>query len=193
MKRITFLLFLTVAAGGPVSAGPAATNRFGENRTLLIEPSSMPLPAGAATLTIGVLERTNGIYAGDYRVKVFPYFYKSEKGRLAMVVSDGALANIRAGKATAITGTATTSGQRGRCRRIEAMVTPNGRDQGRLKVLFLAGSREMIFEPVYHLVNTAPSPALRPVPRATLPAATGGHPSGATATDNTGPTAVLHL
>ena len=156
MKRLVLLLSLAVIGGGQLCAAPVATGVAAEDRILVIEPSSMPVLAGKATLTIGALSRTNGTYSGDYRVRVFPYFYKNEKGRLAMVVSDAALAQIRLGKVTAITGTATTSGQRGRSRRIEAIVTPGGRNQGRLKVSFLAGSREMIFEPVYHIVKTAP-------------------------------------
>ena len=52
----------------------------------------MPIAGGKATLTIGPLQRTNGTYAGDYKLKVFPYFLKNDKGRLAIVVSDAALA-----------------------------------------------------------------------------------------------------
>ena len=32
----------------------------------------MPVAAGKATLTIGPLQRTNGVYTGDYKLKVFP-------------------------------------------------------------------------------------------------------------------------
>jgi len=191
MKRMAFLLSLAAVLGGKVLAATVPAEAIAENRMLLVEPSSMSLPAGEAKLTIGFLGRTNGIYTGDYRVKVFPYFYKSEKGRLDMAVPDAALAEIRAGKVTAITGTATTSGKRGRCRRIEAIVTPNGRDQGTLKVTFLAGDRKMIFEPVYHLVKTtqrlASGPAVAVPPVAEI---TGRPPE---ATFNSGRTDGIHL
>ncbi len=188
MKRMVFLLSLAATLGGKVSAAPVAAWAAAENRVLVIEPSSMPVLAGEATLTIGALGRTNGTYSGDYRVKVFPYFYKNERGRLAMAVSDAALADIRAGKVTAIAGTATTSGKRGRCRRIDAIVTPGGRDQGVLKVSFLAGGREMIFEPVYHIVKIAPGAALG---RAAETMTAAGRPSGATS--QTGQAAGIHL
>ena len=191
MNRMVFLLSLAAVMGGKVSAAPVAAGAAAENRILVIAPSSMPLPAGEATLTVGALGRTNGTYTGDYKVKVFPYFYKSEKGRLAMVVSDAALADIRAGKVTASTGTATTNGKRGRCRHIDAIVTPSGRDQGMLKVSFLAGGREMTFAPAYHLVKIRPRLALRSAV-AILPVAemTGRPPE---VPFNTGQTAGIHL
>lgn len=191
MKRIVFLLLLAATPGGKVTASPVPTNTVGEARILLIEPSSMPVLAGEATLTIGALGRTNGTYTGDYRVKVFPYFYKSEKGRLAMLVSDAALAEIRAGKVTPITGTATTSGKRGRCRRIDAIVTPKGRDKGMLKVSFLAGGRDMIFEPTYRIVKTMPKEAVGLAAEALPTTGMTGFPEEAKL--NTGPTAGTHL
>ncbi len=191
MKRIAFLLLLAAALGGKVTASLVPTNTVGEARILLIEPSSMPVLAGEATLTIGALGRTNGTYTGDYKVKVFPYFYKSETGRLAMQVSDAALAEIRAGKVTTIIGTATTSGKRGRCRRIDAIVTPKGRDKGMLKVSFQAGGRGMIFEPAYRIVKTLPREAVGQAAE-TWPA-NGTTVCPEEAKFNTGPTAGIHL
>jgi hypothetical protein len=116
----------------------------------MIESSSMPVGAGEATLIIGPLQRTNGIYSGDYNLKVFPWFLKNEKGRLAIVVSDESLAEAGQGRVVTITGTATTSGKGGRTRPVEVTATPEDINHGTLKVLFLAGSRKMIFEPAYH-------------------------------------------
>ena len=84
----------------------------------------MPVSAGKVTLIIGPLKRANGVYTGDYKIKVFPYFFKNENGRLAIVVSDASLAAVNQGKVVAITGTATTSGKGGKSRTIEATATP---------------------------------------------------------------------
>src|ERR1035441_4988239 len=111
MKRITVLLVLFAVGWGDVHAVPASTNSAAGNRILMIDPSSMPVDAGKATLTIGALQRTNGVYAGDYKLKVFPWFLKNEKGRLAIVVSDKSLAEAGQGKVVTIAGTATTSGK----------------------------------------------------------------------------------
>jgi hypothetical protein len=113
----------------------------------------MPVDAGKATLTIGALQRVGGVYTGDYKVTVFPYFLKNEKGTLAIVVPDESLAKINQGKVVAITGTATTSGKSGSTRSIEAMATPVDINHGNLKLWFMAGDRKMIFEPAYHFAG----------------------------------------
>jgi hypothetical protein len=153
MKRITLLLALLVAGWGNAQAAPGTGNSVLASRILLIDSSSMPVGAGKATLIIGPLQRTNGVYTGDYRLKVFPYFFKNEKGRLAIVVSDKSLAEASQGKVVAITGTATTNGKKGKCRPIGAIATPVDGNHGTLKLWFTAGNRKMIFEPAYHFAR----------------------------------------
>ncbi len=110
----------------------------------------MPVAAGKATLTIGALKRSDGVYSGDYKIRVSPYFWKNERGRLAIVVSDESIAKINQGKAATIIGTATTSGKGGMIRHIDATATPANINRGTLKVWFASGDRKMIFEPAYH-------------------------------------------
>ena len=143
------------------NAAPAATKTATAGRILMIDPSSMPVAAGKATLIIGPLQRADGVYAGDYQMKVFPYFLKNEKGRLAIVVSDAALIAISQGKTTAITGTATTTGHGGRSRHIEATATPVDGNHGTLKLWFTtAENRKMTFTPAYHLAENGKAAAL---------------------------------
>jgi hypothetical protein len=147
------LLALLVSACGGSHAAPVAANSASTDRVLLIAPSSMPIAAGKATLTIGPLQRVDGVYAGDYKIEVSPYFFKNEKGKLAIVVSDQSLATINKGKVAAIAGTATTSGKTGRSRHIDATATPANVNAGKLKLWFMAGDRKMIFEPAYHFAE----------------------------------------
>ena len=91
MKRIIVPLVLLATGWSAAHAAELSTNSAPANRILMIDSSSMPVAAGRATLIIGALQRTNGVYAGDYKLKVFPYFLKNEKGRLAIVVSDKSL------------------------------------------------------------------------------------------------------
>ena len=155
-KQITILLVLLASGWADIGAMPASTNATPADRILVIDPSSMPIAAGKATLTIGVLQRADGVYSGDYNIKVFPYFLKNEKGRLAIVVSDELLDEINRGKVAGIVGTATTSGSGGRSRRIDATATPADINRGMLKLWFTtAGNRNMIFEPAYHFADKA--------------------------------------
>jgi hypothetical protein len=136
--------------------GPATpTNSIPADRILMIDSSSMTVGGGEATLTVGPLQYTNGIYSGDYEITVFPYFFKNEKGTLAMNVPDDSLAAAMQGKVTAISGTATTTtGPRaGHSRHIDAIVTPVDDNHGTLKLWFMAGTREMIFNPSYHVAE----------------------------------------
>lgn len=151
------LKLLALLAVGWVNAHGASgpTNSAVTNRVLVIEPSFMPISGGKATLIIGALRRTNGVYSGDYKVKVSPYFFKNEKGRLAIIVSDESLARINRGMAAAIIGTATTSGRGGSSRHVDATATPADVNHGRLKLWFMAGDRKMVFEPAYHFAEIA--------------------------------------
>jgi hypothetical protein len=148
MKQMTALLALLAPLWASAVAAPPSTNRV-----LMIDPSSMPVAAGKATLTIGALERGDGVYTGGYRINVSPYFYKNEKGKLNIVVSDDSMAKISRGKVATITGTATTSGAGGKTRHIDATATPANNDRGKLKLWFMSGDRKMIFEPAYHFAE----------------------------------------
>lgn len=181
MTRITILLALLAAGWGGTHAATLSTNSAAASRILIIDPSSMPVAAGKAILIIGVLQRADGVYSGDYKIKVFPYFFENEKGRLAIVVSDASLTGLDQGKVTTIIGSATTNGKGGLSRHIEATATPADINRGTLRLWFItAGNRKMIFEPAYHFAengmvetNNASNLPRRPIvsPREALEAA----------------------
>jgi hypothetical protein len=153
MKRISVLLAVLAAGWGNAQAEPGLTNPASASRILVIDSSSMHLAVGKVTLTIGVLQRAHGVYSGDYKIKVSPCFFKNEKGRLAIIVSDESQARLDDGKVVAIIGTATTNGKGGRRRHIDAIATPANRNRGKLKLWFMAGAGKMVFTPAYHLAE----------------------------------------
>jgi hypothetical protein len=151
MKRTVTMLAL-LAALWTSGATPPARSRP-TDRALMIAPSSAPVASGKATLTIGPLRRTGDIFAGDYQVKVAPYFFKSEKGKLAIEVPAESLAKVINGKSAEITGTATTNGKGERKRRIDATATPADGNRGALKLWFVSGGRKMVFNTSYQFVE----------------------------------------
>ena len=156
----TILCLLLLAFGwGAVQAVPPATNSAG--RVLMLEPSTMPLTTAKATLIVSPLTRTNGTYVGDFKVKVFPYFFKSDWGRLAINVSDADLAAISAGKTVAVTGVS-TSAKNGVVRHIEITATPKDRDHGTACLWFMAAGQKMIFTPAYQFANKVLTTSLDP-------------------------------
>ncbi len=154
MKRISLLLALLAAGWSPAFAKPVSTNAPAADRILLIDPSWMHVTAGRATLTVGPLQRTDGVYTGDYKFTVFPWIQNDEKGRLAIFVSDESLAEASLGTVVTNSGTATTSGN-GVCRPIVVVATPIDKNHGTLKLTFMAGRWKMIFTPAYHFAGDA--------------------------------------
>jgi len=152
MKRTIELLMLLLFLDAITPVSSAEPNPDPVNRVLIIERCVTPVSAGKATLSISPLRRTGDVYAGDYHMNVSPYFFKSEKGRLAIVVSDESMARVTKGLPADITGTATSSGD-GEKRRIDAVATPADPQRGTLKLWFFAGDRKMVFTTSYRITE----------------------------------------
>ncbi len=152
MKRIPLLLpllaSLWVGAVAPPPRGPIPANHV-----IIIDRSSTVVSGAKATLSISPLRRTGNVYAGEYQMKVSPYFFKNEKGRLAIVVSDESLGKVTNGLAAEITGTATSSGKGGQTRRIDATAVPADNDRGALKLWFTSGNNKMVFNTSYRFLE----------------------------------------
>jgi hypothetical protein len=132
--------------------GDMSLNSISTNRLLVIERSSTRVSAARATLTIEPLVRTNQIFAGNYDVKVSPFFFKSETGKLEIHVSDDSLAKAQKGQSVEITGTALTDGEQVK-RKVNAIAKPIDQDHGDLKVWFVANERELVFQTTYRLLE----------------------------------------
>lgn len=152
------LIFIGIASAlilfpNSLFGNPAATNTTTTNRPLVIERSYTTVSGARATLTIGRLQRALGIYAGDYQMKVAPFFFKSEKGKLAIIVSDESLLKLSKGLAASVTGTATSEGEKGKVRRIDAIATPLDKDHGGLTLWFVANDKKLIFDTRYRFIE----------------------------------------
>ena len=161
IKRMLILLALLAAGWGQAQSGTLSTSSAAADRMLMVDSSSMLLTLGRATLTIGPMRLTNGVYTGNYKVKVFPYFLKNDRGSLAIIASDVSITQINVGKITESIATATSS-KDARSRPITATVTPADINHGTLKVCFTVSDRKMIFEPTYHFVGNATPAVLTP-------------------------------
>ena len=77
------LLFLALAQPGARADGITSK--------MFVEPSSSKLAGGTAKLVVGVLSRDDSSYTGEYRIRVFPYWFKNESGKLLIKVSETSL------------------------------------------------------------------------------------------------------
>jgi len=118
-------------------------------RKLFIEPASSSLAGGKARLVVTELNREPGTYAGDYQLKVTPYFFKSEKGKLAMSISDEALQKLRQAVPVELTGKATAKGS-GKTRVINAKARPTAHDRGAVTISVTTENGPLVFETFYH-------------------------------------------
>lgn len=161
-KIVLFLLLLlSMTRWGAAQTVPTATNSV--SRTLILENSTMSLPTAKATLIIGPLICSNHVYVGEFKVKVFPYFFKNQRGLLAINVPEEAQAAFNQGKPVTVSGTATST-KDGHVRQVQIMATPKDSDHGAVNLWFNAANQKMIFNPAYHFTNdaTAMASALPP-------------------------------
>src|SRR5436189_5182311 len=99
MKPGLIILSLMVGLCARVMAGPESTNSPSPcvKQVLLVDRASTPVAGGKATLSLSPLRPTQNVYAGDYHMKVSPYFFKSEKGKLTIAVPEDSLAKVAKG------------------------------------------------------------------------------------------------
>jgi hypothetical protein len=134
-----------------IAQEPSPTNPSRpDTRKLLIAPSSTWLGGGTARLAVGALNREPGTYTGDYRIKVFPYFFKNETGCLSVQVSNLALHKLTQGVAVRLVGHATTNGT-GQTRSITAWARPSANDSGALTFAVATIDGNLIFNTSYRL------------------------------------------
>lgn len=138
-------LFGTVFIAGDIPRSPSSRNDF-----LVIDRSFTRVSTAKATLIVQPLVRRGEIFVGDYEMKVTPYFFKSEGGKLEIHVPHESLAKAEKGIPVEITGTALTNGEKVK-RKINALATPANKISGDLKIWFMADDRQLVFNTNYRL------------------------------------------
>jgi hypothetical protein len=119
---------------------------------LVIAPSSSRLAGGTAKLAAGPLSRDDSTYVGDYQIKVFPYFFKSENGRLFIKAPETAFRRMTGGLPTTFAGHARTNGS-GLIRGITAQATPSANDRGALTFTVATENGPLVFNTSYRIVK----------------------------------------
>ena len=147
-RRIVLSICLALCAAAPLLAEIARANTC----RLIIDRSFTRVSGAKATLTIDPLVRNGESFQGDYQMKVTPFFFKSETGKLEIFVSNESLAKATNGIPVDITGTALTHGEEVK-RKVNARATPRGKDSGELKVWFKVDERDMVFQTTYRLLE----------------------------------------
>ena len=115
---------------------------------ITVETSSTSIYIGKVTLLVAPLVRQSGIYTGDYKAKVFPYFFMNEHGSFRLAVSDEDLARVAKGETVEFKGQAENSGHEER--KITGHATPDEAAHGKIKIrIFVTEKIQLIFNTTY--------------------------------------------
>ena len=153
MRLAIFAVAWGFLTAGAVAGDNALQAGLG-HRVLKVDRCFTKVAGGKATLTVSPLHRSKDMFEGEFDMKVAPYFFKNDKGKLAIIVSDAAIAKVSAGSPVDITGTATTkAGKNFVVRHINAEATPVDAQHGMLKVWLTVDERELVFQTKYWFVD----------------------------------------
>lgn len=109
---------------------------------------------GTVTLTTGAFVRAGEAFESTYEARVFPWFFWSEHGRIAMRVPAAELARLARGERIEFTGDARN--HRDKPRRVTGHAEPADPASGRIKVRIHLDDLTLVFEGAYRFV---PPPA----------------------------------
>jgi hypothetical protein len=130
-----------------ILGGTSATRASGTDK-ITVETSSTSIYIGKVTLLVAPLVRQNGEYTGDYKAKVFPYFFMNEHGSFRLAVSDEDLARVAKGETVEFKGQAESSGHEER--KITGRATPDEAVRGKIKIrIFVTEKIQLIFNTTY--------------------------------------------
>jgi hypothetical protein len=152
--RLTIGIFVFLALGAmsrihAEKAKSAAEPLNPVTHKLFIDPSSTAVPLGKARLIVSPLMRRNANYAGEYQLKVRPYFYKNETGSLVLEVSEDAVGKLQAGRPIDFTGKALTH-EDGTSHVVLGRATPSSNDRGSVTFFIVTKNGKFIFNTSYH-------------------------------------------
>ena len=144
MFRLRGVLLIWAA----ILVGATASLRAGPYDTAMVETVKTSIYVGSVTLITTPFQRTDGVFAADYKAKVFPYFFSNEHGKLWIPFSDDELARLAKGEVIYFNGHAENSDKEQR--RIEGRAVPADATHGKLKVrVFVTPKIELIFNTTY--------------------------------------------
>jgi len=130
---------VALPAGNPKSA----------NLRMFVDPSSTSLALGKASLTVSPLTYQKQTYAGDYQLKVVPFFHKSQSGKLSLAAPDDSVRRHAQGAAVEFTGEAVNQ-KDGKTKVIKGKITPITKDRGTVVFSIATESGELVFNTSYH-------------------------------------------
>jgi hypothetical protein len=150
MRRSVRLILLVLSLLAVARAVSAAIDPLYNEVT--VEPTKTSIYVGSVSLKLPPFSRENGTYRTTYQAKVFPYFFHSENGTLAIHFSEEDLQRLAAGETIEFTGEAKNSD--GEAREVTGRAQPFDPRSGKLKVRVRVTPKiELIFNTTYRFTG----------------------------------------
>ncbi|MEO7933041.1 MAG: hypothetical protein ABIT76_07775 [Chthoniobacterales bacterium] len=141
MKTALFVLGLAVSSFAHAEEAPK----------MIVEPSATKVSLAKANLIVSTLEHEKEAYLGSYQLKVTPFTFKSETGKLFLQASDETVMQMTKGEPVKFTGKATND--KGDVKVVTGQTTPADTSHGAVSFSVQTENGPMVFNTSYKLVR----------------------------------------
>lgn len=118
---------------------------------MLVEPSAAKVSLAKAKLIVSPLEHEAKAYLGSYELRVTPFTFKSETGKLFLNASDETVRQMLNGESVEFTGKATNAA--GEVKVVTGKTTAQTNDRGAVSFSVQTENGPMVFNTSYRLVK----------------------------------------
>ena len=146
MKLCPVIFALLFGVLAPLSAAAPAAAVTGWD-LVNIPPMKTSLLIGSVTLTTEPFVRSGSTLASTYQVKVWPWFFWSESGRITISLTDANLASMAKSETSEFTGEA--ANHRNKPRQVTGRTQPTDGSSGKFKIRIKADGYELVFNGTY--------------------------------------------
>ena len=141
-------------AAAEAAALPPPACASGHYAEVTVDPADASIYVGKVSLAMPPFTHRGNVYASDYSVKVFPFFFFNERGRISIEFSAEQLERLERGETVDLKGHASNS--RGAERRVEGRAVSDaaGSDHGKIKVrVWVSKKIELVFNTAYRFTG----------------------------------------
>ena len=151
---MALVFFLVLFPSALEAQNVASSPKMGEavERRMFVDPSSTTVSHNKVRLIVEPLTHKGKFYVGSYRLKVFPYFLKSETGTLKLDAPDEGFRKFTEGTEMKFTGKATNN-KGAKDKVITGKAKPSDEDKGSLIFSLETDNGRMTFKTSYHFAK----------------------------------------
>jgi hypothetical protein len=135
------------------AALPPPACASGHYAEVTVDPADASIYVGKVSLAMPPFTHRGNVYTSDYSVKVFPFFFFNERGRISIEFSAEQLERLERGETVDLKGHASNSGAE---RRVEGRAVSDaaGSDHGKIKVrVWVSKKIELVFNTAYRFTG----------------------------------------